>query len=792
MSKYANIVRAIATRVWAIQPEKLAEIIDVVQVRSAGGVIPADVIALHRDAAAARRAATPTSGAVAVIPIYGTISQRMDMMSEMSGGTSTQHVGAQFDAALANASVSSIVLDIDSPGGSVSGVPELAAKIKAARGQKPVIAVANSLMASAAYWIASAADEIVASPSADVGSIGVYQAHLDASAHLEAEGLKYTLISAGKFKVEGNPYEALSDEARASMQASVDEFYATFTGDVASNRGVSVKDVRGGYGEGRVLTAKSALAAGMIDRVATLDDVLAEMTGGKGARTTRRAASVDVLDRVAATLRADFVTAALDGVHAATFAALPAFDASVERVSTPATADEAVVVVPSPTLETAPQARSHTVPENHTAANGAAPGEAPVSRETQIGQLAQLAGKDLAWTMNAITSGLSVQAIQSKLASDRLSNAAPAATSNIRVGTERETTKPFASFGEQLMAIVNAGKSVATGAQIDPRLNRYATVSGMNESVGSEGGFLVHPEFLPGITQNVFETDPILSKVKQIPISAGKQSVTYNVIDETSRATGSRSGGVQVYWAAEADTVTAKKPKLRQMKLEKKKLMGLAYLTDELMEDGPAAQAIVVDSFQKEFGFTVANAVFRGSGVGQPLGFMNSAATVSVAIEGSQTIANSSTYLSLNIPKMLSRVPASLWNDAIWVYNQELLPYLINTVTSTTGTVPLFLTAGGLTGKPFDTILGRPAFASELCEAVGTVGDIMLIVPSEYHMIGSASAEFAESIHVRFLYGENTLRFTTRTDGAPVWTSAVTRFKGSGSLSPFVTLAVRS
>jgi HK97 family phage major capsid protein len=264
------------------------------------------------------------------------------------------------------------------------------------------------------------------------------------------------------------------------------------------------------------------------------------------------------------------------------------------------------------------------------------------------------------------------------------------------------------------------------------------------------------------------------------------------VIDETSRATGSRSGGVQVYWAAEADTATAKKPKLRQMKLEKKKLLGFAYLTDELAEDGPAAQSLIVDAFTKEFGFTIANAMFRGSGVGQPLGFMNAPRVVSQAIEGSQTIANSSTYLSLNIPKMLARVPSSLWNDVIFLYNQELLPYLINTVTSTSGTVPLFLTAGGLTGKPFDTIMGRPAYASELCEAVGTVGRHHGDRPERVPHDRLRQAGVAESIHVRFLYGENTLRFTTRAMAPRSGYSAVTRFKGSVTQSPFVTLAVRS
>jgi HK97 family phage major capsid protein len=807
MSKYHNIVREFNARAWAITPEKLAELSHVLTTRVTGGVIPADVVAAYKEAAAQRRAETPAGGSsVAVIPVYGTISQRPDLMS--SGGTSTQELGAQFDAAMSNPSVGAIVFDVDSPGGSVSGVPELAAKIRNARGQgKQIIAVANSLAASAAYWIASAADEFVASPSADVGSIGVYAAHVDASAMLESEGLKYTLISAGKYKVEGSPYEPLSDEARAAMQASVDEFYAMFTSDVAKNRGVSVKDVRNGYGEGRVLTAKSALAAGMIDRIDTLDGVLNDLT--KGAKsTTRRAAmgghipaSADLIDLVAATLIADRTLASFSTLPkgAASVVSVPTEPASPAVHSADATPDTAPSDEPStatddeasaadalPTLETAPQARSNTVPNENTAANGAAPSEAPVSREVQIGQLAQLAGKDLAWTMNAITSGLSVQAIQSQLASERLSNAAPATTGTISVGVDRATQKPFASLGEQLMAVVKAGK----GLTVDPRLNRLAAASGMNESVGSEGGFLVETQFLSEITKSVFENDPILSRVKRIPSSAA--SVKYNVVDETSRATGSRWGGVQVYWAAEADTVTAKKPKLRQMVLEKKKVMGLAYLTDELSQDGPAAQSLVVDAFNSELAFTIANAVFRGTGSGQPLGWMNSGAVVSQAIESTQTIANTDTFIAKNVSKMLARIPSSLWGEVVFLYNQDLYPKIVNATNGSSGAIPLYMGMGGLANAQSDTILGRPAYASELCEAEGTVGDIMAIVPSQYHVLGGDSTTFSESIHVRFLYDENTLKFTTRVDGAPVWNSAITRYKGATTLSPFVTLATRS
>jgi signal peptide peptidase SppA len=223
-----------------------------------------------------------------VLPLFGVLSQRMDMLSEMSGGTSTERFAREFDQLMADESIGAIVLQIDSPGGNVAGTPEVARKIYEARGKgKAIIAQADSLMASAAYYIGAAADEIVATPSSEVGSIGVYAVHLDASGYNEQEGFKYTLIKAGKYKAEGNPYGPLSGEALAAAQDKVDQYYGMFVRDVAKFRGVSVDDVRNGYGQGRALLAKQALDAGMIEKVATLEETLTRLGGKKGSSTAR-------------------------------------------------------------------------------------------------------------------------------------------------------------------------------------------------------------------------------------------------------------------------------------------------------------------------------------------------------------------------------------------------------------------------------------------------------------------------------------------------------------------------
>jgi signal peptide peptidase SppA len=231
-------------------------------------------------AAAQARRANARTGAVAVIPIFGAISQRDSLFSFLTGGTSVDQVRANLRAALADDSVSGIVLEIDSPGGMVDGIDELAAEIR--RSPKPIVAHANSAALSAAYWLGASADEIGVTPSGAVGSVGIWTAHQDVSKAAEKAGITTTLISAGRKKVQGNPWSPLSDEARASLQEQADTFYAMFTRSVAAGRGVSVETVRGAsYGEGDVVLAQKALKAGMVDRVETLDQAITRVARGE-------------------------------------------------------------------------------------------------------------------------------------------------------------------------------------------------------------------------------------------------------------------------------------------------------------------------------------------------------------------------------------------------------------------------------------------------------------------------------------------------------------------------------
>lgn len=288
--RYRQVARTIAQTPWAILPATLATIVEIVDRHVAGDVLTEEEISARLAGRPSRK--TPSrAGMVAVLPLYGVIAPRATLMSNMSGGTSLYDFRVAFGEALADPDISAIVLDVDSPGGSTDLVTEMAADIRAARGRKPIVAIANTLAASAAYWLASQADEVVVTPSGEVGSIGVFAAHDDISALQEAMGVKTTLISAGKYKVEGNPFEPLSEEARQAIQKTVDQFYSMFVRDVARARGVTVQQVRDGYGEGRLVTASDAVALGMADRVETYEQTVSRLLGATTPGRSKAAAS---------------------------------------------------------------------------------------------------------------------------------------------------------------------------------------------------------------------------------------------------------------------------------------------------------------------------------------------------------------------------------------------------------------------------------------------------------------------------------------------------------------------
>lgn len=336
-----------------------------------------------------------------------------------------------------------------------------------------------------------------------------------------------------------------------------------------------------------------------------------------------------------------------------------------------------------------------------------------------------------------------------------------------------------AGLGEFAIAVRNA----ATGQGFDPRLSAAAT--GMNSTTGADGGFAIPVEYAAGIESTMFQTGDLLSRVDARSISGDR--IVYTAIDETSRATGSRQGGVTGYWVDQGTAPTASQTKLARIEMTLRKVAALGYMTDELVADAAALGGELQAMFVEELQFQTEDAIFRGTGAGHPLGFMSAPCLVSQAAEGGQT---ADTINGTNLSKMWARMPARSKRNAVWLVNTECGPQLDALVfpTGSTEVAARFVNFGpdGVT-----TIKGRPVIECEYSAAIGDLGDIVLVDLSRYRLIRKGGVEQASSMHVRFAQGEQTFRATYRVDGQPVPRSALTPYKGASTLSPFVALAAR-
>ena len=217
---------------------------------------------------------------VALIPMRGVIAPRMNLMQEISGGTSAELLTRDVRTAMADPQVEALLLMVDSPGGAVAGTQPAGNAIAGLRGTKPIGAFAEDLMASAAYWIGSAADPgamWIASDTTQVGSIGVVATHTDMSQREQALGVKTTEVVAGKYKRIASEHGPLTESGLAAIQAQVDHVYAAFVADVARNRGVSVERVLANMADGRIFLGQQAISAGLVDGMATIESAIQSM-----------------------------------------------------------------------------------------------------------------------------------------------------------------------------------------------------------------------------------------------------------------------------------------------------------------------------------------------------------------------------------------------------------------------------------------------------------------------------------------------------------------------------------
>lgn len=360
--------------------------------------------------------------------------------------------------------------------------------------------------------------------------------------------------------------------------------------------------------------------------------------------------------------------------------------------------------------------------------------------------------------------------------------------------TREKDPNAFSSFGDFLASV----KAFEHGA-VDGRLQKYGVPSGLNTVTPNEGGFLVPPEHGSLIIKQAYETGSILSRVTRLPLTVS-DSMTMPYLNETSRADGSRQGGVRGYWRGQGDAGTASKPSFGEMEIKLKAAMVAGYATDEMLRDFAFTGALLNRLFANELQFVVEDAVFEGDGAGKPTGLVGAACKIQIAKESGQA---AKTICGDNVIKMFARFPVRSRRSAgaAWLYNQDCEPQLWKLSARTTATegasstsdaMPMLVPAGvGFNRTEFPLLLGIPAIPVEYCETLGTAGDIVLTDLSEYILVEKEAAEMASSMHVRFLEAEQTFRMMYRVDGQMGWSSAVTPYKGSNTISPVITLATR-
>jgi HK97 family phage major capsid protein len=343
----------------------------------------------------------------------------------------------------------------------------------------------------------------------------------------------------------------------------------------------------------------------------------------------------------------------------------------------------------------------------------------------------------------------------------------------------------FKGLGEQLLAVRTF--ALTGGRTMDPRL--VAGPAGGSETVPSDGGFLVQKDFSSELLMRMYQTGEIAGRCRRIPIGPNANGVRVNAIDEDSRADGSRWGGVLAYWQNEAGTPASTKPKFRKVELQLNKLLAFCYATDELMEDANALEAVISQAFAEEMTFKVEDAIFNGTGAGQPLGVLNSGAVIQQAKDSGDSGATISTNDVLN---MWSRLWAPSRQSSVWFVDQSLEPKLYPLTLGSGSLGQILVYTPPSAGNKYGSMFGRPVIPTEHGAQVGTPGDIILADMNQYVLIDKGGVRQDYSIHVNFLSDEGVFRFAYRVDGQSWWKKPLTPKSGGPTQSPFVSLATRS
>ena len=374
---------------------------------------------------------------------------------------------------------------------------------------------------------------------------------------------------------------------------------------------------------------------------------------------------------------------------------------------------------------------------------------------------------------------------------ERTAQAAASAVTQVRESVADDPKRGFKNLGDFAMEILQCGPA-PDAVRANPRL-MAAAGTGMTQGVTAEGGVLVPPAFSTEIWDGARrQSESMLQYCDVHAIDPGVQSVTFPGVNETSRADGSRWGGVRGYWKGELTALTSSRPAFRDVKIEPQELYVFAYIADKLLRHAPGtASGFLARAAADEINFKLGDAIMNGDGAGKPRGCIGHASVVSISKETGQAAA---TIVRENIDKMWSRCDAMWRSGAVWFINQDTEPQLeqLSAIVGTGG-VPVYLPAGGITEAPNARLKGRPVIPCEYSATLGTVGDISLCNLQAYCVGIRGGIDAATSMHLKFDYAQTAFRFIFEADGQPWLASAITPYKGTAnSRSWCVTLATRA
>jgi len=383
---------------------------------------------------------------------------------------------------------------------------------------------------------------------------------------------------------------------------------------------------------------------------------------------------------------------------------------------------------------------------------------------------------------------------------DKLPEVKAKMNGNVEV-TEDPADREFKTIGENCIAVYKHSKGIATHPRIrglqakaiaaaeadgDEKAIEaaYKAALGSNEGIPSQGEFLLEPTITSTLIKPMHESGVFSTKVNRLPVGPNSNSGWIPGVDETSRATGSRWGGVRGYHSAEAATLTASQPKFRRINWELHKVYVLQYATDELLRDANMLTAIINQSSAEELNFMVNDDILNGVGVDRPVGVLNAGNLIS-QVRYTQTQVN-----HIDLVNMWQRMHPRYKGAAQWYINSEVEPQLQRlTYTSNAATTELMSPFVQYRPDGTMTIFGKPVNVTEFNAALGTAGDILLADFNDYLFWEKGAVEAAMSIHVQFLTDQTAFRFISRYDGVSAQASAITPYKGSNTQSPFVVLS---